>query len=49
LNSRVEISISKIGKEIKRKIVKISLENPWGIYDTNDETTFEVFDGDVVG
>ena len=48
MNSRVEISISKTGKEIKRKIVKISLEKPWGIYDTNDETIFEVFDGDVV-
>jgi len=48
LNSRVKISISKTGKEIKRKIVKISLEKPWGIYDTNDETIFEVFDGDVV-
>lgn len=49
LDSRVEISITKTGKEIKRKIVKISLENPWGICDINDKTIFEVFDGDVVG
>jgi hypothetical protein len=48
LNSRIEISIAKTGKEIKRKIVKISLEKPWGIYDTNDEAIFEVFDGGLV-
>lgn len=48
LDSRVEISITKTGKEIKRKIVKISLEKPWGIYDTNDGTIFEVFDEDIV-
>lgn len=49
LERHVEISITKTGKEIKTKIVKISLEKPWGIYDTNDETIFEVFDGDIVG
>lgn len=49
LERRAEISTTKTGKEVKRNIVKISLEKPWGIYDTNNETIFEVFDGDVVG
>ncbi|WP_286752159.1 MULTISPECIES: hypothetical protein [Sphingobacterium] len=49
LERRTEIFTTKAGKEKKRKIVKISLQKPWGIYDTNDETVFEVFDVDVVG
>lgn len=48
IERRIEISTTKMGKEIKRKIIKISLEKPWGIYDINDETVFEVFDADVV-
>ncbi|MGJ1271011.1 hypothetical protein [Sphingobacterium siyangense] len=49
LERRTEIFITKTGKEKKIKIIKISLEKRWGIYDTNDETVFEVFDVDVVG
>ncbi|WP_343566107.1 hypothetical protein [Sphingobacterium sp.] len=49
LERRTEIFTTKTGKEKKRKIIKISLEKPWGIYDINDETVFEVLDMDVVG
>lgn len=49
LERRTEILTTKAGKEKKRNIIKISLERPWAIYETNDETIFEVFDRDVVG
>lgn len=49
LDRHTEIFTTKAGKEKKMKIIKISLEKPWGIYDTNDETIFEVFDVDVMG
>ncbi|WP_158655631.1 hypothetical protein [Sphingobacterium sp. HMA12] len=49
LERRTEILTTKAGKEKKRNIIKISLEKPWDIYDTSEETVFEVFDVDVVG
>lgn len=49
LDRRIEIFTTKTGKEKKKTIIKISLEKPWGIYDSNNETVFEVFDVDVVG